>query len=264
MRPPEPRLTESGKGRMLAGVTEPATMLDPLKWTEKATPVRGRILVSKIWGSFSHDTQLPGSDVDYTGVYAADVRALVGLHPPGDTLTGEKPDYQIHEAKKFCDLLLKGNPGIVEMLFTDRFVWAAPEWEPLRRERKRFLTANVVRQYLGYAQAQLHRFRHSKPVHSKGGVVGEKWMYHMLRVAWDAERIALGEEPKVWKEGTEKSELMAIRTGTMSTEEAVSKAEAAITRIDSRKPWPIPERADEGFLNDWLLSVRGLGKEDGP
>ena len=232
--------------------------LDPLKWTREAPPLRGRLLFSKVWGSFSHDTQLPGSDVDYTGVYAGHLADVAGMHPPQDTLTGEKPDYQVHEAKKFCDLLLKGNPGIVEMLFTDQFFWAAPEWEALRLERKRFLTATVVRQYLGYSLAQLQRFRNSKPVHSKGGVAGEKWCYHMVRVAWDAERIAKGGEPKVWKDGDEKAKLMAIRTGECPTEEAVREAERAVSRVDAAKPWPLQERADEGFLDGWLLSVRGV------
>lgn len=234
------------------------TDLNPLGWQKPDREIRGWVLFSKIWGSFSHSTELPGSDVDYTGVYVAHNKDLLGLHPPSDTLTGEKPDYQVHEIKKFCDLLVKGNPAVIEMLFTDRFMWSDPKWKPLYDTRKKFLCANVVRQYLGYAVAQLNRFRHSKPVHSKGGIPSEKWMYHMIRVAWDAERIALGGEPLVWKTGEEKKKLMAIRTGAMSTEEAVKQAEETIARIDSRKPWPIPEKADEALLNSWLLWIRGV------
>lgn len=232
--------------------------LNPLGWRSADRDIRGWVLFSKIWGSHSHDTQLPSSDVDYTGVYVAYPKDLLGLHPPSDTLTGEKPDYQIHELKKFCDLLIKGNPGIIEMLFSDRMVWSDPKWRPLYEARKKFLCDNVVKQYLGYSVAQLQRFRHAKPVHSKGGVAGEKWCYHMVRVAWDAERIAQGGEPKVWKDGEEKAKLMAIRTGAMTTDEAVKEAETTIERIDSRKPWPIPEKADEKFLSDWLLWIRGV------
>lgn len=238
--------------------------LDPLAWrvsrinqTGPILPLRGWILFSKIWGSHSHSTELPSSDVDYTGVYVAHPKDLLGLHPPSDTLAGEKPDYQIHELKKFCDLLIKGNPGIIEMLFTDRMMWFDPKWKPLYEARKKFLCHNVVKQYLGYSVAQLQRFRHSKPVHSKGGQAGEKWCYHMVRVAWDAERIALGGEPLVWKTGEEKAKLMAIRTGEMSTEDAVLEAETTIKRIDA-KQWALPEKADEKFLNDWLLWIRGV------
>lgn len=233
--------------------------LDPLEWTKrKDLEIRGWVLFSKVWGSHSHDTQLPSSDVDYTGVYVAYNKDLLGLHPPSDTLTGNKPDYQIHEVKKFCDLLIKGNPVIIEMLFTDRFMWSDPKWKPLYDNRKLFLSESVVKQYLGYSQAQLQRFRHSKPVHSKGGVAGEKWCYHMVRVAWDAERIATGGEPKTWKDGEEKEKLMAIRTGVWTTEQAIKEAEETIARIDAKKPWPIPEKASEKFLNDWLLWIRGV------
>jgi hypothetical protein len=231
--------------------------LDPIAWS-KNIEMRGWLLFSKVWGSWSHDTQLPTSDVDYTGVYVAYNKDLLGLHPPADTLTGNKPDYQIHEVKKFCDLLLKGNPGIIEMLFTERMKWSELKWAPLYEARKLFLSANVVRQYLGYSVAQLQRLRHGKSVHSTGGVPGEKWCYHMVRVAWDAERIAEGGEPKVWKDGEEKDKLMAIRTGAWSTEQAVREAEETIARIDARKPWPIPERANEKFLNNWLLSIRDV------
>lgn len=231
--------------------------LDPLAWTIRVQ-MRGWTLFSKVWGSHSHDTQLPSSDVDYTGVYVAYPKDLLGLHPPPDTLTGEKPDFQIHEVKKFCDLLIKGNPGIIEMLFTDRMKWTSPWWEPLYENRKLFLTANVVKQYIGYSVAQLHRLRHGRPVHSHGGVPGEKWSYHMVRVAWDAERIAKGGEPKVWKDGDEKQKLMEIRTGLWSVEQVVKEAEETIARIDAGKPWPIPDKADEKFLNDWLLGIRGM------
>lgn len=233
--------------------------LDPLLWKESVnTPIRGSLLFSKVWGSHSHDTQLPTSDVDYTGVYVAYNRDLLGLSPPPDTLTGTKPDFQVHEVKKFCDLLLKGNPGIIEMLFTERFKWCDPKWNPLYEARKMFLSAGVVKQYLGYSVAQLQRLKHGKPVHSKGGVPGEKWCYHMVRVAWDAERIAMGGEPLVWKEGEEKAKLMAIRTGEWSTERAVKEAEDTIARVDAAKPWPIRELANEAFLNNWLLWIRGV------
>lgn len=223
--------------------------LNPMGWYKPELKIRGMVLYSKIWGSHSHSTELPGSDVDYTGVYVAYPRDLLCLHPPADTLTGEKPDYQIHEVKKFCDLLLKGNPAIIEMLFTDRFMWFDPKWKPLHANRNKFLSQAVVKQYLGYSQAQLQRLRHGKPVHSKGGLPGEKWCYHMVRVAWDAERIALGGEPKVWKEGEEKEKLMAIRTGLWTVEQAVQEAEVTIARIEAKKPWPLPEHGDEEFRN---------------
>ncbi len=231
--------------------------LDPLAW-KNADFHMGSVLFCKVWGSHSHNTQLPSSDVDYTGVYVANLEDYVSLHPTPDTLTGTKPDYQIHELKKFCDLLIKGNPGIIEMLFTHLYYFADPRWQPLYEARHSFLVGNVVRQYLGYSIAQLHRLRHGRSVHSHGGVPGEKWCYHMVRTAYDAERIARGEGPKVWKDGQERETLMAIRTNLMSVDDGIKIAEETINRIDAKKPWPIPDKADVNFLNNWLLWVRGV------
>jgi len=232
--------------------------LNPLYWREKRQDIRGWVLFSKVWGSWSHDTQLPASDVDYTGVYVAYTGQLMGLNPPPETLSGEKPDYQIHELRKFCTLLLKGNPGIIEMLFTDRHYWFDPKWLPLWKERRRFLTERVVKQYIGYSMAQLERLRKGRSVHSHGGVPNEKWAYHMVRVAWDAERIAGGNEPMVWKVGAEKDSLMDIRNGRMSVDRAMETVDECISHIDAMKPWDVHAEPDEDFLNKWLLWVRGI------
>jgi len=234
-------------------------VLDPLAWQkEMKQPLRGWMLFSKIWGSWSHDTQLPDSDVDFVGVYVAHQRDLLGLHPPADTITHDKPDVQLHEVKKFCDLLLKGNPGIIEMLFTDKMLWFDTRWQPLRDARRTFLSKNVVKQYLGYSMAQLQRLEHGKPIHSKGGEYGLKWAYHMVRVGWDALRIARGGEPLLWKDGEEKAKIMEIRRGEWSKERVVKEASDTIAKVDALKPWPIPDDANEAFLNDWLLWIRGV------
>lgn len=235
--------------------------LDPLAFANQYIKPKighGELLQVKIWGSWSHDTQLPESDVDYVGVYVAHNRELLGLKKAPDTLTGEKPDYQVHEIGKFCDLMLKGNPGIIEMLFTEKFVWSSEKWKPLWENRKEMLCKTVVKQYLGYSQAQIKRLEAGMSVHSKGGKVGEKWAYHMYRICLDARRIAEGGEPKVWKDGEEKAVLMDIRHGRISPLEVVKMTKDVIAEIDAKAPWPLPDVADAVFLEDWLLWVRGL------
>jgi uncharacterized protein len=235
--------------------------LEPLEWTKYTNRIdRTTILYSRIWGSHSHNTHLPESDIDYLGVYVAPNEALLGLRKPPDTVTGEKPDFQVHEVGKFCDLLLKGNPGIVEMLFTDRMCYRDPKWTPLFEKRKDFLSQRAVKQYLGYAQAQIKRLEAGQSVHSKGGKVGEKWAYHMYRLAVDAKRIAEFHEPVVWKEGSERDLLMKIRTGEISAEEVVRMTKGVISEIDALTAWrtDLPEEGSEAFLEKWLLWVRGM------
>src|SRR6185503_19803307 len=84
----------------------------------------GKIIFSKVWGSRSHNCEKPDSDWDFSGVYVGDTRKVLSLTPAAETTQNnegaEKPDFSFHEVGKFSSLLLTGNPGIVEMLFTER------------------------------------------------------------------------------------------------------------------------------------------------
>jgi uncharacterized protein len=218
----------------------------------------GRLLFAKVWGSYSHNTNLPESDVDYLAVYACGVRKMLSLHPPAETVSGNKPDFQAHEAGKFAALLFKGNPGVVECLFTERDFVDSPEWRALRELRDIFLNQTTLKQYLGYCRGQLQRMQSGKSLHTTGGAFNTKWAYHMIRLALDAERIAHGMPPVVWKEGEERALLMDIRRGVYNPEQLASMYEKIEVRIDAGKPWSIPVSADEGLLNQWLFDVYGL------
>jgi hypothetical protein len=223
-----------------------------------ALKLPGRLLFAKVWGSHSHDTAVSDSDVDYMVVFATDLALLLSLDPPPDTFTGEKPDFQAHEAAKFADLLRKGNLMVVEALFTERMIISSPEWEDLRAIRAQFLNAQTVNQYLGYCRGQLSRLQSGTRLHTAGGSYNTKWAYHLLRLARDAQRVSRGEAPVVWKDGAEREFLMRVRAGALTqadVEQAFSEIEA---EISGRQQWPIPEKADTRALNRWLLSVRGL------
>ncbi len=99
--------------------------LDPMAWLAHAFFVDGPVLYSKVWGSRSHNTEMPESDTDYLAVYAAPAEKLLGLDPPIDSfdqeyvkkfyaqkfgilkLSESMPDFQVHEIGKFAQLLLK-------------------------------------------------------------------------------------------------------------------------------------------------------------
>lgn len=88
--------------------------------------------------------------------------------------------------------------------------------------------------------------------------LSEKWAYHIFRLGFDAKRIAQGQEPIVWKEGAERDTLMEIRTGLWSRQRVEDDALALIHEIDGMKPWPVPDEGDRGWLNEWLLGIRGI------
>ena len=217
----------------------------------------GRVLFAKVWGSWSHNTQMPTSDVDYLAVYASPTAVVLSLSPPPDTVDGKGPDYQAHEARKFCELLLKGNPAILEMLYTDRAFQGSDEWAALLAHRDRFLTKRAVNQYVGYARGQLQKLFKGSYLHTSGGEYSEKWAYHLVRILLDAKRIAEGFAPIVWKEGAERDLLMQIRGGTLAPDRVEAMARQLMAEIESLlEQSSLPEQGDRTFLNQWLLDIR--------
>ncbi len=142
------------------------------------------------------------------------------------------------------------------MLFTDRMQFCDRAWNDLAQHRRLFLCKKTVEQYLGYANEQMKKLARGSGLHSKGGVYGEKWGYHMYRVVTDALRIAQGGEPRVWKDGAERETLMQIRRGEWTKERMESETLAIIKKIESLKPWSLPDLPDKAYLEHWLIGVR--------
>ena len=230
--------------------------MQPVSFEAVAALLPGRPLFLKLAGSHSHNLDVEGSDYDYLAVYQAPLREMLSVRGPRETTDHKKPDLEAHEAAKFCRLLLKGNPGMVEMLFTERHCVTSPAWLALQENRQRFLSRQVVFQYTGYARGQLQRLRNGTRLHTKGGEYNTKWAYHALRVAADALRIASGQAPVVWKEGDERDLLLAVRRGEWSQEQVEEEIARRLQAVDEAAPWPLPERGEEAWLDGWLFELR--------
>jgi predicted nucleotidyltransferase len=224
-----------------------------------APKIPGRILLARVGGSQSYNTNTPSSDTDFLGVYAAWTEDILSLTPPQDTIAsaeGTKPDYTVHEVKKFCSLLMSGNPTVLEFIFSDKFQMATAEWIELASNKKIFLTCKAVKNYIGYAKGQVQRMLKGQSVHGLHGKPNEKFSYHIIRLLNDAKEIALGHEPKIYKEGEERDFLMKIRGGEFLPSQIAEMAQQKINEIDVLKPWLLPAEVDKSFLNIWLLRIR--------
>ena len=222
----------------------------------------GRLIFGKTWGSRSHNTNHETSDWDFSGVYQVPTREFLGMNKVTENVCSvegqEKPDYAFYEAGKFCELLLVGNPGILEMLFTDRMSIETPEWTQLKKQRQKFLSKNAVRQYVGYAEGQLKRLKAKKGLHTTGGTYNEKWAYHLMCLLIDADRIVVGCEPVVWKdEGPERNYLMSIRKDELSQDEIMDDAARRVDKLrDALEKTNLPETGNKDILEGWLIDLR--------
>jgi hypothetical protein len=232
-------------------------------------PPPGNLIFAKVWGSRSHNTHKEESDTDYAGVYILPTSQLLSCRLPQEPAPPEtwkvdeskdkvaQPDRQFHEVGRFAELLLKGNPGLVEMLYTDRMCSKTPDWQELIHNRRCFLSKEVVKQYLGFMQGQYKRLQSGQRLNTSGGVYCEKWAYHILRLAGDAKRICEMHDIQVWKEGPERDFLMQVRNEQIPWEDVCRMIDSAIHGIDALlKTTTLPEHGDKHLLNGWLLDLR--------
>jgi predicted nucleotidyltransferase len=222
--------------------------------------LRGKsILMARIAGSTSYNTKVSTSDNDFLAVHVAPTEMILSLDRPQETVTNEMgttPDFTSHEVGKFCNLLLSGNPTVIECVFAERDLVGKESWHQLRAYRKIFLTKKTVKNYLGYAKGQLQRMLNGRSVHGKGGKPSEKFEYHIIRLLMDAKTIAEGHEPQIFKTGAAREALMEIRSGKFTPDQIAEMAQERVTEIDAMRPWQIPDEIDKSLLNKWLLQVR--------
>ena len=55
----------------------------------------------------------------------------------------------------FCKLVLKGNPKLIEPLFSTHLCYDSEDWLELQKVRNSFLSKSVILQYLSYVHSQL-------------------------------------------------------------------------------------------------------------
>lgn len=165
--------------------------------------------------------------------------------------TDPKPDFSFHEAKHYCQLLLKGNPFALETLFAnEKYCYVTEEWKQLYSMRNIFLTQVAVEQHLFYIEGQIQK-------HQQKPMVPKRY-YHVLRLLYQVKRIIEGEQPIVFLEGEEQQEMMKVKLGEDPMLQP--KIEETLKYIYSKKPWNnLPPKPDESAIEDWLIRVR---KED--
>lgn len=118
----------------------------------------GTILFIFLRGSHCQGTNTETSDKDYGMFYVADVNSLLDLgFKYKDEYKDPKNDVYCQELGKFCKLLLKANPTVLESLFVDDefVVYEHPLFTELKKHRDMFLTKDCYGPFMGYAKSQL-------------------------------------------------------------------------------------------------------------
>ena len=118
----------------------------------------GTVLFIFLRGSHCQGTNTETSDEDYGMFYAADINSLLDLgFKYKDEYKDPKNDVYCQELGKFCRLLVKANPTVLESLFVDDefVIYEHPLFTELKKYRNKFLTKDCYGPFIGYAKSQL-------------------------------------------------------------------------------------------------------------
>lgn len=110
---------------------------------------------SRLYGYYREN-----SDYDYRGVFLAPKSQLLGLIGGQTTLEdmNDGHDRVYYELRKFCDLALKGNPNILEILFSRQGVKQSIEyWKPFYENRYEFLSQQLRNPYQGFLTSEIKK-----------------------------------------------------------------------------------------------------------
>lgn len=228
-------------------------------------------------GSVAHGTYEPNSDpqsiddIDLMGIAVPDLTHYFGLAQWGSRgtkeITEDPWDIVVYEARKALNLLRKGNPNILSLLWLpeDMYVSIEPSGRLLLEHRDVFATKAVFHPFVGYARGQMMKME--RKVFQ--GYMGEKrkrlveqYGYdtknaaHMIRILRMGIDFLNTGELKVDRRDIDADELLAIKHGEKTLAEIKEQADflfrLAQAAHDRSK---LPERPDRDVIDALCCDV---------
>jgi len=237
---------------------------------EKRLPAGGCILSVCFTGSRVYNLHSDTSDVDLVIVWAAKTRDLLAIDPPEPLgLPGysgsiknpesERPDYTVHEAKKFCRLLLQSDPRCIESLFIDSEkaeILCSEDFNLLKSMRSMFLTKELVSKYLSHAETEVRRCRK----YDAGDRRTSKKVYVAARLLLFASTILNHEPLSIWmpEDFPPRKTLMDYKNGIIpgrTLDELQSQIDSLRVRLET-SDLPLDASLASKPLESWLFQIR--------
>ena len=233
--------------------------------------VKTNMLVATYGGSMAYSLSTETSDIDVRGVFFPNMESLLGTKKYNDHFEASKDDPFIfrdistddavfHTVAKFANLIQRGNPTALEILFSDTFIYESEQWEKLSSLLRPFINARgVFSSYHGYLSNQKNRYSAS---------CDAKAYSHCLRLSYHGINLLSTGNLQVALAGEQRDLCMRIKTGLVSKDDSICLVESAskeLLRYDPEKtpsPLPLESRPDElsraitEFMQDYI--TKGL------
>lgn len=126
-------------------------------------PVFASISGAHLYGFASRD-----SDVDLRGAFLLPAEAVLGIHPPKETIAIEdlstiELDWVAHDVRKFARLMTQHNGYVLEQLYSPLVVLTSPAHEELMDLGRGCITKPTARHYQGFARGRRKRLLEPAP-----------------------------------------------------------------------------------------------------
>ena len=221
--------------------------------------VREHTIYAVVVGSRAFGLATDESDTDTRGVYVAPTPAFWSLTKPPMHIDGPEPEWFSWEVERFCELALKANPNVLEVLHSPLVVTCSPLGEELLGLRPAFLSQLAYQTYSGYVLSQ---FKKLEADFRQRGAPKWKHVMHLLRLLLSARELLATGRPAV-DAGPHRERLLAVRRGETSwaaVERWRHELHAGIDDALARSP--LPAVPDVERVDTWLQSVRRRGSKE--
>jgi uncharacterized protein len=210
-------------------------------------------IYAAVVGSRAFGLAVDDSDTDVRGVYVAPTSAFWSLSKPPPHVEGPELETFSWEVERFCELALKANPNLLEVLHSPVVRTCTPLGEELLALRPAFLSQLAYQTYSGYVLSQ---FKKLEADLRQRGQPRWKHVMHLLRLLICARDLLRGGR-LVLDVAEHRVKLLAVRRGEVEWPEVEAWRMSLHTEVDDALArTALPAVPDTGTVNAWLYSVR--------
>lgn len=224
-----------------------------------------RVIYRCVVGSRAFGLDTEESDTDRRSIYLPPAELQWSLYGVPEQLENDGPvtwkgEECYWELQKFLIMALKGNPNILECLYTPLVEHATPLAEELLAMRDAFLSRLVYQTYNGYVMSQFKRMQADL---RNQGKVKPKHVMHLIRLLLSGIHV-LREGFVPVDVGRHRERLFAIKKEAMPWDDIEAWRKQLHAEFDrALEETDLPERPDYERANEFLVKARRLALEDG-
>ncbi len=218
-----------------------------------------RVIFRCVIGSRAFGLATEDSDTDRRGIYLPPAELHWSLYGVPDQLENDANQEAYWELQKFLVMALKGNPNVLECLYTPLVELATPLAQELLAMREAFLSRLVYQTYNGYVMSQFKRMQADL---RNQGRIKPKHVMHLIRLLLSGIQVLRNGFVPV-DVGSHRERLLAIKREELPWEEIEAWRKELHKEFDRvLEESDLPGRPNYERANEFLLRARRAATEE--